>query len=415
MAQSHVRPGAGGCAQFLLAVVLAWLSCSAPAQTNVALQANGALATASSTYSAAYPAASVQNGDRRGLAWGAGGAWADSSPNVWPDWLQIDFNGAKTIVEIDVFSIQNNYAAPVEPTPTMTFTLYGLTAFQVQYWTGSAWADVPGGNITGNNLVWRRLTFAPITTSRIRVLVHAGLNGFSRIAELEAWTGSLTPYYIHTDHLNTPRTITNQAGTAVWKWENLDPFGVNAANENPSGLGNFTCNLRLPGQYFDKETNLHYNYFRDYDPSIGRYVQADPIGIVPSIFPEAVETLNMRAANAQNAVMHARVSRGLNHLYAYVANNPLTGVDPTGLLIPGQGDGGGSGWGPTTCPLIAQIPMGWWPPFMPAPTATVRVWYCIYNCNTSCPGTVDKIVTRIQYDAWPFIGCYPFINRPNGM
>src|SRR4026208_576375 len=86
--------------------------------------------------------------------------------------------------------VQDNYAAPVEPTPTMTFTNYGLTAFQVQYWNGSAWIDVPGGNITGNNLVWRRIAFAPLTTHAIRVLVTSALNSYSRIVELEAWTAS---------------------------------------------------------------------------------------------------------------------------------------------------------------------------------------------------------------------------------
>ena len=86
-------------------------------------------------------------------------------------------------------------------------------------------------------------------------------------------------YFMHPDHLNTPRTITNQAQQVVWKWDNVDAFGNNAPNQNPSGLGNFTCNLRLPGQYFDSETNLHYNYFRDFDPAIGRYVQSDPIGL----------------------------------------------------------------------------------------------------------------------------------------
>jgi RHS repeat-associated protein len=35
----------------------------------------------------------------------------------------------------------------------------------------------------------------------------------------------------------------------------------------------------IRGEYFDKETNLHYNYFRDYDPAIGRYIQSDPIGL----------------------------------------------------------------------------------------------------------------------------------------
>ena len=86
-------------------------------------------------------------------------------------------------------------------------------------------------------------------------------------------------YFIYSDQLNTPRLITNQTQQAVWTWANDDPFGNNAPNENPSSLGTFTCNLRLPGQYFDKETNTHYNYFRDYDPAIGRYVQSDPIGL----------------------------------------------------------------------------------------------------------------------------------------
>ncbi|OGA47800.1 MAG: hypothetical protein A3G24_21770 [Betaproteobacteria bacterium RIFCSPLOWO2_12_FULL_62_13] len=111
-------------------------------------------------------------------------------------------------------------------------------------------------------------------------------------------------YFIHTDHLNTPRLITNGAGQTAWRWDNTDPFGGNPPDENPSGLGNFTCNLRLPGQYFDRETNLHYNYFRDYDPSIGRYIQSDPIGL----------------------------DGGIN-TYAYVANDPMRQVDPMGLFL----------------------------------------------------------------------------------
>lgn len=111
-------------------------------------------------------------------------------------------------------------------------------------------------------------------------------------------------YFIHTDHLNTPRVIANQMGQTVWRWSNDDPFGANAPDENPSGLGNFTCNLRLPGQYFDKATNLHYNYFRDYDSAIGRYVQSDPIGLAGGI-----------------------------NTYAYVGGDPLGLSDPTGLAV----------------------------------------------------------------------------------
>ena len=95
--------------------------------------------------------------------------------------------------------------------------------------------------------------------------------------------GNPTPiaiYYVHADHLGTPRAVTRQADNALmWQWDNLDPFGANAANENPSGQGVFTYALRFPGQYYDAETGTHYNYYRDYDPAIGRYEQSDPIGL----------------------------------------------------------------------------------------------------------------------------------------
>jgi hypothetical protein len=69
----------------------------------------------------------------------------------------------------------------------MTFSLYGLADFQVQYWNGTQWLDVPGGVVTGNNRVWRQFTFGNISTSRIRVLVNLGLNGYSRLTEVEAY------------------------------------------------------------------------------------------------------------------------------------------------------------------------------------------------------------------------------------
>jgi len=72
--------------------------------------------------------------------------------------------------------------------------------------------------------------------------------------------------------------VADNNGNAVWSWEG-EPFGSMPPNTNPSGLGNFTLNLRFPGQYFDQETGLHYNYYRDYDPNTGRYIESDPVGL----------------------------------------------------------------------------------------------------------------------------------------
>jgi RHS repeat-associated protein len=109
---------------------------------------------------------------------------------------------------------------------------------------------------------------------------------------------------VHVDHLNAPRLIANDTPQVVWRWEQQEPFGLNAPDENPSALGVFEQPLRFLGQYADKETNLFYNYFRDYDPSVGRYAQSDPIGM-----------------------------RGGLNTYAYVGGNPLRYVDAFGLTL----------------------------------------------------------------------------------
>ena len=161
---------------------------AAPPRINAALQTNGGIATASSTYSTNYTVAATNDGDRNGLNWGAGGGWNDATNTVYPDWVQITFNGQKTIDEIDVFTLQDTFTAPIDPTSTLTFTKYGVTAFDVQYWNGTAWVTTSGGSITGNNLVWRKITFPPVTTDRIRVLVNASLSNWSRIVEIEAYS-----------------------------------------------------------------------------------------------------------------------------------------------------------------------------------------------------------------------------------
>jgi RHS repeat-associated protein len=74
-------------------------------------------------------------------------------------------------------------------------------------------------------------------------------------------------------------------------------------DEDPDGdLVNYELNIRFPGQYADAETGLHYNYFRNYDSRIGRYIESDPIGL-----------------------------RGGPSTFAYVLNNPIAGFDNFGL------------------------------------------------------------------------------------
>jgi RHS repeat-associated protein len=109
-------------------------------------------------------------------------------------------------------------------------------------------------------------------------------------------------YYIHVDHLNTPRLVANQSGQAVWRWDQQEPFGVSVPDEDPSARGALEFPLRFPGQYFDKETNLHYNYFRDYDAATGRFLQGDPIGL-----------------------------EGRLNIYAYTSSQPLGFADALGL------------------------------------------------------------------------------------
>jgi hypothetical protein len=109
---------------------------------------------------------------------------ADS--NTYPDWAQIDFSGTKTIDRVSVYTLQDAYTSPIEPTAVTTFSLYGLVDFRVEAWDARGeWFTV--GSVSGNNLVKRTLRFAPVATDRIRVVVSNGAYGQARITEIEAW------------------------------------------------------------------------------------------------------------------------------------------------------------------------------------------------------------------------------------
>jgi RHS repeat-associated protein len=115
------------------------------------------------------------------------------------------------------------------------------------------------------------------------------------IGRVESSTSAVTAVHvIHSDHLNTPRALANAqtqggqpAGTVVWRWKlnqqtatGSNAFGAQPAEEDPDGNGtSVRFDLRFPGQQYDAATGLHYNYFRDYEPGTGRYVESDPVGL----------------------------------------------------------------------------------------------------------------------------------------
>jgi len=314
-------------------LVTAAVTASNAGRQNVALSSNGGVASASSNYSDGvqfnFTPAGANNGNRSGGGWGSGEGWNDSSPaNSFPDWLQIDFNGNKTIDEIDVFTVQDNWQNPSEPTEAMTFSTYGLTGFDVQYWNGSSWVTVSGGSVTGNSKVWRKFTFAPITTARIRVLTNASTDGYSRLIELEAWgytaTGSATIQWIVMDQLGTPRIIVDQTGTlASVKRHDYLPFGEEIGGAQVGLIGGRTGTLgygadavrqKFTGYEFDAETGLNYAQARYQSGVQGRFTSVDPLGSSADI------------ADPQSF-----------NRYSYVQNMPLTAVDPTGMALSDMG------------------------------------------------------------------------------
>lgn len=111
--------------------------------------------------------------------------------------------------------------------------------------------------------------------------------------------------HIQADHLGTPRVVIDPARQqAAWTWSLTgEAFGNDAPNEDPDGDGTaFAFDLRFPGQRYDSASEMNYNYFRDYDATIGRYVESDPIGL-----------------------------HGGMNTYAYVGGNPANWIDSSGL------------------------------------------------------------------------------------
>ena len=141
-------------------------------------------------------------------------------------------------------------------------------------------------------------------------------------------------YHLHLNQVGRPDMATDAAGNVVWQ-ASFYPFG--GIHQVTIDTGALTQNLRFPGQWFQAETGLHQNWHRDYDPTLGRYLQADPLGLVdgPSV-------------------------------YGYALQSPMAYIDPKGGRARGGTRGGLGGrydeWRAGTRPRPGWDPFGQQPP-----------------------------------------------------
>jgi hypothetical protein len=193
--------------------------------TNVAAASQGATVTASSTFNAGTPAGSLIDGNRRGNPWGSGGGWSSlyNPTALSPQAIVVNLNRSRTINEVVVTTLQDNYGAPVEPTTATTFTTYGIRNFTVEAWSGISWVQV--ASVVGNNRVLRRLQFTPVTTTRLRVSITAALQNYARVVEVEAYDASSTSARL----LERYESLRYHAGDLGYPVSNPTPYGSTGA------------------------------------------------------------------------------------------------------------------------------------------------------------------------------------------
>lgn len=169
-------------------------------------------------------------------------------------------------------------------------------------------------------------------------------------------------YYVIADHLGSPRLVVDSVrNLPVWSWSLLgEAFGQSKPDEDADRDGtHFFFDMRFPGQRFESSSGYNYNYYRDYDPHTGRYIQVDPIG-----FDGGVSG------------------------FAYAAGSPLMFSDPLGLFsgadlpsLPGWLVDGAAGLGDGVSGGL---------------TASFRDWAEI--------GSVDRCSTSYQGSEWAGVG-----------
>lgn len=169
---------------------------------------------------------------------------------------------------------------------------------QKRVWQQSQDLRQPAGKCQTTTFLWEGFRLLQETRDGMPLTyVYADQGSYEPLARIDGHTPAQV-FYFHTAPNGEPESLTDSDGTLRWQ-SHSSAWGRIKYEENQQDLDYFQ-NLRLQGQYLDRETGLHYNLFRYYDPDIGRFTQHDPIGLAGGI-----------------------------NLYQY-APNPLGWVDPWG-------------------------------------------------------------------------------------
>ena len=160
------------------------------------------------------------------------------------------------------------------------------------------------------------------------------------VATLQPSGSSVAIYYVVTDQLDTPRKVIRPSDNALmWTWF-TGLFGVEAPNTNPQGAGAFTYDLRFPGQIAGAWGSTYQNYFRDYDPAVGRYLESDPLGLKAGVNTRLYSNANpisiFDKSGLEPTKLHQHPSdtqRSKSHVWTVTKMHPYNGK-ATSAAIP---------------------------------------------------------------------------------
>lgn len=206
------------------------------------------------------------------------------------------------MVSITSPTATDTFTAPVTITVQAAASDGDGSVVRVEFYNGSTFLDAD--TVAPYSAVFAAPTRGTHTLTAVAVDDRGG-STTSTVVTITVGAGQPTFYFVESDHLGTPRVLSSVTGADVWSWDFAEPFGDTPPDDDVDGDGlSLEFNPRFPGQYFDAETGLHQNWFRDYDPRSGGYLQSDPLGLV-----------------------------GGMATYAYASDNPTRHVDPLGLLL----------------------------------------------------------------------------------